>query len=54
MSGVLIADYFLYTYLASQADLTNGIYNEIIGLILLLLLFFKQLKLLFKQANIPQ
>jgi hypothetical protein len=40
----LVAEYFLYTYLASQADLMNGVYNEIISLLFFVLLFFKQIK----------
>ncbi len=48
-SVVLIAEYFLYTYFASQADLTNGVYNGIISLLLLFLFFFKHISLIFTQ-----
>lgn len=51
LSAILIAEYFLYTYLASQADLMNGVYNGIISLLLLLLFFFKHISLLFGQQN---
>lgn len=40
----IIAEYFLYTYLASQADLLNGIYNAILSLILLFVFFFRSIK----------
>lgn len=43
----LVVEYFIYTYLASQADLTNGIYNGIISVIFFLLFFFKPIKALF-------
>lgn len=46
---VFTAEYFLYTYFASQLDLMNGIYNGIISLLLLLIFFFKPISLLFKQ-----
>ena len=46
---ILVAEYFLYTYYASQADLMNGVYNGIISLLLLFLFFFKHIRLIFKQ-----
>jgi hypothetical protein len=49
ISGVLIAEYFLYTYFASQADLMNGVYNGVISLLVLLLMFFKPIGLIFEQ-----
>ena len=49
LSAILIAEYFLYTYWASQADLMNGVYNGIISLSLLLLFFFKHISLLLNQ-----
>lgn len=51
ISVILLAEYFLYTYYASQADLMNGVYNAIISLVLLLLLFFKPVSLIFKQKK---
>jgi len=57
LSAILIAEYFLYTYWASQADLMNGVYNGIISLLLLILFFFKHISLLFsqnKQAKVTQ
>jgi hypothetical protein len=45
---ILVAEYFLYTYFASQANLMNGIYNEIISVSLLIFLFFKTISSIFK------
>ena len=47
ISMILVAEYFLYTYFASQANLMNGVYNGIISLLLLLLFFSKQISLIF-------
>lgn len=44
ITGILIFEYFLYTYLASQANFWNGIYNGILSVILLVLFFFKSIK----------
>lgn len=52
VGGFLIAEYFLYTHYASQADLMNGIYNGLIGLLVLLLLFFRIIGELFKLKKI--
>ena len=41
---VLVAEYFFYTYFASQTNLMNGVYNGIIGLLLLYLFFFKHIE----------
>lgn len=46
---ILVAEYFLYTYYASQADLMNGVYNGIISLLLLFLFFFKPISIIFKR-----
>jgi len=51
ISVVLLAEYFLYTYYASQTDLMNGVYNAIISLAVLLLLFFRSINLMFKQRR---
>jgi len=40
----LVSEYFLYTYMASESDLTNGFYNGILSIIFLLLLFFKAIR----------
>jgi hypothetical protein len=47
ISTVLIAEYLLYTYFASEADLMNGVYNAVISILFLLLLFFKSIRLKF-------
>jgi len=49
--SIFIAEYFLYTYLASQADLMNGFYNAIISLIIYLLFFFKKIALKFNHVT---
>jgi hypothetical protein len=51
LCAILVAEYFLYTYYASQADLMNGVYNAVIGLLLLLLLFFRRINSLFSQVK---
>jgi hypothetical protein len=51
ISVVLLAEYFLYTYNATPADLMNGVYNAIISLVVLLLFFFKPTNLMFKQKG---
>ena len=52
MSIILVAEYFLYTYFVSQLDLMNGVYNEIISLLVLLLFFYRQIGLIFKKKSI--
>lgn len=49
MVAILGTEYFLYTSLASQADLMNGIYNGIISVLFLLLFFFRHIRNLRKQ-----
>jgi len=49
MGAIFIGEYFLYTYYASQSDLTNGVYNGIISVLLFALLFYKKIKLLFSK-----
>lgn len=44
---MLVSEYLIYTYLESQLDLLNGIYNEIIGLLLFIVIFYKQIKIVF-------
>src|SRR5688572_29035724 len=37
---IFVAEFFLYTYLASQTDLMNGLYNTIIGLICFIAFYY--------------
>ena len=48
---VCVADYFMYTYLASPSDMKNGIYLEIIGILLFLLFFYRRIVLKFNQQT---
>jgi hypothetical protein len=48
IAGYLVAEYFVYTYLASQKDLTNGVYNGIISIAFLLLFFYKPISSIFR------
>lgn len=41
LSIIFALEYLLYTYMASQLDLMNGLINEVIGVLLLFLLFYK-------------
>lgn len=50
IAAVLIVEYFIYTYLASQADLMNGVYNGLLSIIFLLLFFYKPISSLFKNG----
>jgi hypothetical protein len=47
--AVLFAEYFIYTYLASQTDLMNGIYNGIISILFLAFFFFRHISNCYKQ-----
>jgi len=49
ISAVLVAEYFLYTYFASESDLMNGVYNGIISILLFLLFFYRNIGLIFNQ-----
>ena len=51
MTVVFVAEYFFYTYLASQADVTNGFYSAAIGLCLFVVLFLKSIIKLFKKQD---
>ena len=51
LSAITISEYYIYTYMASQLDLMNGVYNEIISLLLLLIFFLKPIRLLIKKNN---
>ncbi len=50
LSVVFIAEYFLYTYLASPADEKNGLYLVCIGVLLLLVFFFTSITSIFKHS----
>jgi len=45
----LLIEYVIYTRSASQLDLMNGVYLEIIGILLFLLFFYRHIVLIFKQ-----
>ena len=49
IGAILVAEYFLYTSLASQSNLMNGIYNGIISILFLALFFFKHISNFYKQ-----
>ncbi|WP_340064752.1 hypothetical protein [Ascidiimonas aurantiaca] len=42
--AIVLAEYALYTWLASQADFTNGMYNGALTILLFMLFFFKRVK----------
>lgn len=44
MLVVLLFEYFLYTYLASQANFWNGVFNGVFSVIFLCLFFYKSIK----------
>lgn len=46
--AVVVVEYALYTWLASQADFTNGIYNGMLTLLVFLLFFFKRIKIIYQ------
>ncbi len=48
---VLVVEYYAYTWLASQANLMNGIINGIITVFIFLLFFYKPMKLVFEQGQ---
>jgi hypothetical protein len=49
IAAILIAEYFFYTWSASQTDLMNGVYNGIISILFLLLFFFRNINCLYTQ-----
>ena len=49
IAAVFVAEYFLYTYWASQLDLMNGVYNAIISIILFILFFYRHIVLVYAQ-----
>ncbi len=46
---VLLAEYFLYTYLASQENLWNGIYLAIISILVIALFFYRHIISMLKR-----
>jgi hypothetical protein len=46
---VLITEYLFYTWSASQTDLMNGVYNGIISLLFLVLIFYRHISILYQQ-----
>lgn len=49
VSGVWVAEYFLYVFFTSQRHVdVNGVYNVIIGSLLFLLFFFKRIKVIYQ------
>lgn len=42
--GILVIEYLLYTYLASQANLWNGVYNGILTVLVFMLFFSRTIK----------
>lgn len=46
--AILLAEYFIYTYLASQTDLMNGVYNGIISILFLVFFFFRYISNFYK------
>jgi hypothetical protein len=51
-AGVLIAEYILYTYFASQSNLFNGMYNTIISLLCFPVIFWKEIRELFVEKRV--
>ncbi len=51
IAAILVIEYFLYTSLASQSNLMNGIYNGIISILFLTLFFFKYIINFYKQSQ---
>lgn len=45
--GSFCIEYFVYTYLASQLDYMNGIYNALIGLALFFVFYYRTIKFNF-------
>lgn len=43
-----VAEYYIYTNLASQIDLNNGLYNAFLGLLFLIILFFNPISRIMK------
>ncbi len=48
LGAIIIVEYFIYTSLASQGNLMNGIYNGLITILVLLLFFLSRVSTLYK------
>jgi hypothetical protein len=48
IATILVGEYFLYTWSASQTDLINGVHNGIISVLFLFLFFYRRINLMFK------
>lgn len=49
ISGVFLAEYFLYVFFTSQRHIDmNGVYNLIISALLFLLFFFQRIKVIYQ------
>jgi len=44
--AILLLEYFLYTYLASQTNALNGFYNMLISTVIFAVFFYKKIRLL--------
>lgn len=47
-----IAEYFIYTYLYASSDKSLGVYNSVIGVILLWLFFYKSIIIKFRISKV--
>lgn len=52
VSFILLAEYFLYTWLASQSNLANGLINGAISVLFIMLFFFRHVSSIYKQKEI--
>ncbi len=50
LSVILVIEYFIYTYLASQLNPINGVCNVMISLVFLILFFYRQIISIFKAS----
>jgi len=48
LMAIFIVEYLLYTYLASQLDMLNGLYNAIIGLIVFIMFYHKAIGRIYR------
>lgn len=52
--AVFVAEFFIYTWLASQANLMNGIYNGIISVVFLMLFFYRYIKKFYQEGELQK
>lgn len=50
--GVLVAEYIVYTYFASQSNWFNGMFNAIISLLCFPLIFWKEIRELLVEKRV--